>query len=463
MVRRQQGNESTREGGGPCRLAEGCAPPSARIPPPSPCRALPQEECVTPSAVCTSRSVCPAGAGSKVVITVGPSVRFARRSGEGGGRSPSRGFQPPSLPVPAGSLFCPRSLLVSRQRRLSWRTFAYRIPPRHELTSPVLLLPPSCPAPTPGAVPGRGHAGAAAAGGGVVRARGPELGHQRVPRSQVGAWLVFFSSALPDWEAAVSLGGTKRASCLHASSYSMCVPVAGCLRCALRCWGRRRGMRKGGSRMPHAFSCAHVPLPRATQPGQPGGGNEAHAPAVQVRPSEGAAGGWHAAAAVVKPATQRCTRQLRRQPTSLLYDARSHAPPALALLPLPASPTCTSPLPSPPLLPTAACGWTPRGGRWWCGGPWSLTRAAGRAWRTTRCRFRRTRRVLRFLPFSHFSLFREGPRGCAGRAGRLVLAAPWQRARRGSQCCVRSHSCSSGGHRCAFVTTRRGPALPSCR
>ncbi len=35
---------------------------------------LPQEECVTPSAVCAGRSVCPAGAGSKVVITIGPSV-----------------------------------------------------------------------------------------------------------------------------------------------------------------------------------------------------------------------------------------------------------------------------------------------------------------------------------------------------------------------------------------------------
>ena len=29
---------------------------------------------MTPSAVCASRSVCPAGAGSKVVITIGPSV-----------------------------------------------------------------------------------------------------------------------------------------------------------------------------------------------------------------------------------------------------------------------------------------------------------------------------------------------------------------------------------------------------
>ncbi|PRW57674.1 Pyruvate kinase [Chlorella sorokiniana] len=33
------------------------------------------EECVTPSAVCAGRSVCPAGAGSKVVITIGPSCQ----------------------------------------------------------------------------------------------------------------------------------------------------------------------------------------------------------------------------------------------------------------------------------------------------------------------------------------------------------------------------------------------------
>ena len=119
---------------------------------------------MTPSAVCAARSVCPAGAGSKVVITIGPSVSACNR--------PSSALH--AVRHHLVFFCCRRSLAPGRCNPAGAARLS--LPRRTDSR---------CPA-SPPAVPRGMYAGAPAAGGRVVRTGGPQLGHQRVPCAQVG-------------------------------------------------------------------------------------------------------------------------------------------------------------------------------------------------------------------------------------------------------------------------------------